>query len=268
MSVITISRGSNSRGKEVAELVAKKLGYDCVSRDVLLEASERFNIPEIKLNRAIHDAPSILDRFTYGKEEYITYIEAALLKYLREDNIVYHGLAGHFFVNNMTHVLKIRIIADMEERIRLEMEKEKISRDEAEQIIKNDDEQRRRWSLSLYGIDTGNPGLYDLLIHIGKISTEAAVEIICNTVKLNCFQTTPQSQLIMDNMALAAQIKAALIKVHPNINVSVNNGDVNIIARLRVPDSEIIAKLESTVKTFSENRKINLRTLPMTLFTD
>ena len=55
MSIITISRGSYSRGKEVAEKLARTLGYECLSRDILLEASERYNIPEIKLIRAIHD---------------------------------------------------------------------------------------------------------------------------------------------------------------------------------------------------------------------
>ena len=67
MAIITISRGSYSRGKEVAEKLAQDLGYQVLSRDILLEASERFNIPEIKLVRAIHDAPSIFERFTYGK---------------------------------------------------------------------------------------------------------------------------------------------------------------------------------------------------------
>lgn len=35
MAIITISRGSYSKGKEVAEKVAEKLGYECISRDVL-----------------------------------------------------------------------------------------------------------------------------------------------------------------------------------------------------------------------------------------
>jgi hypothetical protein len=45
MAIITISRGSYSRGKEVAEALADKLGYGCVSRDILLEASKEFHIP-------------------------------------------------------------------------------------------------------------------------------------------------------------------------------------------------------------------------------
>ena len=44
MAIITISRGSYSKGKEVAERVAQTLGYDCISREILLEASEHFNV--------------------------------------------------------------------------------------------------------------------------------------------------------------------------------------------------------------------------------
>ncbi|MBP9598542.1 MAG: cytidylate kinase family protein, partial [Desulfobacter sp.] len=73
MSVITISRGSYSRGKEVAEKVASELGYECISRDILLEASEEFNIPEIRLIRALHDAPSVLERYTHGRDRYVSY---------------------------------------------------------------------------------------------------------------------------------------------------------------------------------------------------
>jgi hypothetical protein len=58
MTIITISKGSYSRGEEVAEKLAEELNYKCISREILLEASEQFNIPEIKLVRAIHDAPS------------------------------------------------------------------------------------------------------------------------------------------------------------------------------------------------------------------
>jgi len=62
MPIITISRGSYSKGKAVAEKAAQSLGYECISRDIILEASKEFDVPEIKLIRAIHDAPGVLDR--------------------------------------------------------------------------------------------------------------------------------------------------------------------------------------------------------------
>ena len=128
MSIITISRGSYSRGKEVAEKLAQALGYECISREILLEASEKFNIPEIKLVRAIHDAPSILERITYGKERYVAYLRAALLKHVQKDHVVYHGLAGHFFLQGIPHVLKVRIIADLEDRVQEEAARKHLGR--------------------------------------------------------------------------------------------------------------------------------------------
>src|SRR5208337_2384421 len=166
MAIITISRGSYSKGKKVAEKVAERLGYACISRDLLVETSEHFNIPEIKLVRALHDSPSVLERFTYGKERYLAFITSTLFEHARKDNMVYHGLAGHFYLRGVKHVIKVRILADLEDRIRLEMEREKISRDEALYVLKKDDQERRQWSLRLFGVDTWDPSLYDLVIHI------------------------------------------------------------------------------------------------------
>ena len=101
MAIITISRGSYSRGKEVAEKVAAELGYDCLSRDVVLEAAKQLLIPELKLIRALHDAPSILDRMIGGKEKYIDEFRNVLLSFLKKDNVIYHGLAGQFFLNRV-----------------------------------------------------------------------------------------------------------------------------------------------------------------------
>lgn len=228
MSIITISRGSYSKGKEVAEKLAEKLGYECISRDILLEASEEFNIPEIKLVRAIHDAPSVLDRFTHGKERYISYIRKALLKHVQKDNVVYHGLAGHFFLQDIPHVFKIRIIADMEERVSEEVKRENISAEKARYILKKDDDERRKWSLQLYGIDTWDSRLYDMVLHIKTITGEDATEMIYRTVQTQTFQTTPESQKILDNLLLASEVKAAVVIIAPMVKVSADNGIVNI----------------------------------------
>jgi cytidylate kinase len=193
MSIITISKGSYSRGEEVAEKLAKELNYECISREILLEASEQFNIPEIKLVRAIHDAPSFLDRLTYGKERYVAYIRTALLKHLRKGNVVYHGLAGHFFLQGVPNVLKVRIIANFEKRVAEEMKRENISAEKARHILKKDDEERRKWALHLYRIDTHNPGLYDIVLNIATLTVDDAVDILAHTAQLPCFQLTPEN---------------------------------------------------------------------------
>lgn len=228
MPVITISRGSYSRGKEVAEKVAKTLGYDCISRDILLQASDEFNIPEIRLVRALHDAPSVLERFTHGKERYVSYIRKALLKHVQNDNVVYHGLAGHYFLQDIPHVFKIRIIADMTERVKEEIKRENISAEKALYILKKDDEERRRWGLQLYGIDTLDSQLYDMVLHIKIITVDDAVDTICRMAQLKTFQPTMESRKVLDDLLLAAEIKAAIVEIEPMLNVTADNGFVQI----------------------------------------
>ncbi|MEW6671425.1 MAG: cytidylate kinase-like family protein [Thermodesulfobacteriota bacterium] len=229
MPIITISRGSFSHGQEVAVKTAQRLGYNCISREVLIEASKDFNIPEIKLFQAIHDAPSFIDRILPRRMKYIAYIQSAILKNLKRDNIVYHGFAGHFFVKGISHVLKVRIIADMEERIRLVMARNGLSRQEAYSYLHRLDEQRRKWGLQLYGIEPADPGLYDLVIRIGRITVDDAVDIISHKAALDHFQATPASRQQIEDLSLAAEVSACLIDMVPGVTVTADKGLVCIM---------------------------------------
>ena len=238
MSIVTISRGSYSRGKEVAEKLAQKLGYKCLSRDILLEASEEFNIPEIKLVRALHDAPTVLERFTNGKERYVSYIRSALLQHVLKDNIVYHGLAGHYFLKDIPHVFKVRIIADMKDRVAEEMKRENISAEQALYILRKDDEERRRWGIQVIGTDTWDARPYDMVLHIKKLGVEDVVEILFETVQQPVFQTTPESLKIIHNLALAAKVQTKLTKIAPMISVTADDGVVSISTMNNSPPLE------------------------------
>ena len=267
MPIITISRGSHSYGKEVAEKVAQRLGYECMAREILLESSELFNIPEIKLARALHDAPSVLQRFTYGREKYVAYIESAFLEHVHKDNVVYHGLAGHFFLKGVSHVLKVRIIADLEDRVKLEMAREKISRDEAVEILKKDDYERRKWSLSLYGVDTSDSSLYDLVLHIRKITVDDAVDTIVRLAQLEHFQKTPASQQALDDLLLASQVKVSLVKVRPDVRVTALEGVVHVETQAPITEEQkVIQEIESVVRKVPGVQGVRVHVLPLTLY--
>ena len=210
MSIVTIARGSYSRGKEVAERLAKKLGYECISREIILEASKEFNIPEIKLIRALHDSPRIFA--SDGAAHYVKYYRSAILRHACNDNMVYHGLAGHFFLKDIPHVLKIRINADMDTRVKEEMARENISAKEALRILKNDDEERRKWGLQIYGTDTWDSRLYDMVINISTLTIEDTVEIIAAVLQKPRFQLTPDSKKMIADLAISAKKQADVMK--------------------------------------------------------
>jgi len=248
VAIITISRGSYSRGKEVAEKLARKLGYTCISRDILLEASDEFNIPEIKLIRALHDAPSVLERFRYGKERYVSYLRSALLQHAKQDNLVYHGLAGHYFLRGIPHVLKVRILGDIEDRAAEEAKREGISSEKARYILLKDDEERRRWGLQVYGTDTWDSRLYDMVLNIKALTVDDAVEIISGVVAKPCFRTTPEAQKRLNDLALATRVQATLAKIAPRIVVTADDTAVFIRNAEEIPtlSEETIAEIKAT----------------------
>ncbi len=249
MAIITISRGSYSKGKDVAEKVAARLGYGCISREVLLEASKRFSIPEMQLIRAIHDAPSILDRFQHSKQAYITYIRSALTQQVKGDNVVYHGLAGHVLLKGVPHVLKVRITANLEDRIEAEMKRESIGEDEARALLLKDDQERRKWTKSLYGVDPWDSSLYDLVIRIYKLSEDDAVDFICRATGRQQFKTTDASRHKMDDLAIACQVKAALVEQFPDVAVTSEYG--NVITYTKIQE-RLGHKLKDKVKALEK----------------
>jgi cytidylate kinase len=259
MGIITVARGSYTYGQEISEKVAKTLGYGCISREVILEASEVFNIPEIKLIQAIEDAPSIFDRFTQGKKKYMAYTRAVLLEFLTRGDVAYHGFAGHFFVEGISHVLKILITADIKKRISLVMERDKISRKAATLLIDRVDNQRKRWGKALYGIDPWDPCLYDLSLHIGRITVEDAVDTICRVSRLTQFQASAESEKALQDMVIAVKVQNFLLDAKPVVDVRVDNKFVYLKPSVRLSESsEIVCRMGEIIKTIPDIRGIEV----------
>ncbi len=235
MPIICVSRGSYHCGKAIAQKVAQELDVGCLSRGDLLKASQDFQLHEFNLVRNLHDATAILERFPHGRQRYISYIRSALLNSLKEDNIVYHGLIGHILISGISHVLKVRVIADIDYRIQKEVKRKNISPEKARYILKNDDEERRKWGLFLYGADINDPSQYDLVINRRTLSIDEASQLVISAATAKGFQATPESRQKIEDMALAAKVSAALIDF-PNANVTSRKGNVSIL--LKAPEDQ------------------------------
>ncbi len=260
MSVITISRGAYSSGRAVAEKLAQKLQYECISREIGLSASKHFNIPEMTLIRAVHDAPSVFDRFSYGKQRYVAYVRQAMLETAQKDNVVYHGLAGHYFLRGIPHVIKVRILADMDDRVAEEMRREYVSAEEARRALIKDDDARERWSHYIFGINTSDPGLYDLVLNIRSLTIDEAVDIIAGAANLPCFQATVESRKAMHRLHIAARLQVGLMEQIPSIKVDVENGRVVVVAKGHwAQGKKLLAKIDRLIDVEKEQVRIEVK---------
>lgn len=261
MPIITISKGSYGYGLEVAEKLAETLGYECVSRQVLLDASETFNIPEIQLVKAIEDPPSFIERWSHGKEKYIAYIRSAFLKSIKRDNVVYHGFAGHFFVRDIPSVCKVRINAAMRHRIKKVVDGEGVTAENAEKMIHEIDEVRRRWSQHLYGIDTADADLYDMVFKVDNLKADEVVQMIAEAVHMPGFQVSAEARAILENRSLECEIKANLVDRFPiTRHVSADAGAVTVVLEAAVREKEKLStQLEAALEGIQGIRSLDIR---------
>jgi hypothetical protein len=257
-----VSRGSYPEAKTVAERLAQRLGYDCLSREELISGSAQFDLPEITFRKPIQDTPSVLDRFQFGRERYLAFIRAALLKRLEKDNVVYHGMAGQAFVLGLRHVLAALVRADMEDRIAAEAKQRGLSQEEARYRLHRDDEERRKWSRFVTGIDPDALSGYDVVFNASKVPKEEIVEGIARIAEQPFLQATPESLDAVRNLSLAAQVKARLVNDFPRAEVVSRGCSVHVTLRSSLGETALQPQVEELVSDLEAIQSLKLHILP------
>jgi cytidylate kinase len=246
MAVITISRGSFSGGRRLADCVASRLGYRCIDRDVIVRGAAAYGASESDLLDALEKPPAFLERFQHTKYIYLTLIQAALVEEVRAGNAVYHGNAGHLLLEEINHVMRVRIIAAEASRVAAVQSRLGMSEAEASAYLRKMDEDRRMWTQYLYGVDWRDSSLYDLVLNLDRLDILQACDIIAATARQECFQETPESRAAIDDLALASRIQASLAMtpatVDLEVDVTAQAGAVTVRGRLATPDQEDLVR--------------------------
>lgn len=224
----------------LAECLAGALGFRCVDRDVIVERAAAHGISQEELRDALEKPPGFLERFSHRKYVYLALIQAALTEEVRTGKAVYHGNAGHLLLRGGPHVLRTRIIAPLESRIAVAQERLRLSRAEALADIQKRDQNRRKWTQYLYGVDWGDPSLYDLVINLEHMDIRDACDTIAAAVKAPCFAFTTECRAAMKDLALASRTRATLA-LDPatedlELEVVATGGRVSLSGRLARPE--------------------------------
>lgn len=229
MAVIVIFGGSYCRAEEVANRVSQRLGYGCIGEELLEETAKLYHVPRERLRRSMHGPPSVFSKFTHEKVRDVAYIRAGLARYVKENNIVYHGFAGHLIPRDITHALRVCIVASQDYRTALSMKSLGITAREAQRIIKRDDNECREWTKYLFDLGPWDMSLYDIKIPMHEGSVEKAGEMICDNVAKEALKTTPGSRQAADDFVLAARVNVVLAEEGHEVDVSCDHGNITVV---------------------------------------
>ena len=236
MAIITISRGSMSGGEALAQCLSTTLDYPIVARDVLVDAAKKLDVSEETLTQKIVRGPGVWESLTSNRRLYVVAVQAALAEHLNMGNLVYHGHAGHLLLKGIPTVLRVRLIAPLEMRVRSVMERQHLNREAAVKYIETVDHERIRWTQFIYGVDWSDPSIYDLVINLENMSIQTACATIAAVVGQPEFALTDAAKKAIADFQLACRVKIALatnaLTRELDLRLKAKNGTIEISAEV------------------------------------
>lgn len=199
--VITISRQMSSGGAYIGHLLAKKLDYKYVEREILHTAAKELGVNISELSKLDERHTSFIENlvksFIFGTPE-AAYVppsrrpvydkelfeaESKIIRAMAERyNAVIVGRSGYFVLRGQPFVLNVFIHAPMDFRIKRFQKYHVVLVKQAQEEIEESDHQREKFLKSMTDTDRYDARNYDLCINSAVAGFEAAVQMIIDLV--------------------------------------------------------------------------------------
>lgn len=237
MAIITIWRPTVSGGEAVVNCLSRRYHLPCISREVLAKAAARIGVGEDKLRLKLSQTPRWWPpHLSEDHRLYLFALQSALADACLGGELVYHGRLGHLLPANLPAVLRVRLIAPAEARIRELEEHAHMDWKAASKLVCREDEEGERWTQFLYGADWNDSTTFDLVFNLRDLSAEEACSAIGKTASLPRFVVTSAFRKAYADFALSCRVKLALVADkrtrHLKLGIRANNGRVAIFAEL------------------------------------
>ena len=227
MSIITVSRDSYSHGEGIANKVAQELGFQCIGSEVI--------------ERAAKEAPGALIKGARASKKDIALFRSAFYDQMNQDNIVYHGMAGHVFLADAPSVLKVRLVADLEDRVNEQIRRNGTDYDQALDILSREDKARKQWQDQLFGGEILGPDPYDLSLNLHNLGVDRAAKIIVDAASVATERDGSTLQAMLTDLSLAAKAEALLLDHFADVQAEVRGGTAYVRVEASIVQEETAA---------------------------
>lgn len=251
MSVITLFSGSYCLGDQLVSLLREQVQYTIITDDdIVTRAADMSAISKKKIENILVDKASIFNNITHEKERSLAWLKLAMAETLIDaDNALIHGLAGHLVPDEITHVLRVCLIADMPFRVAQAGRESDLDEKEIVARIHKQDREKAAWTDTLFEQpDPWSASLYDLVIPVDKIKLNEAVKLVIENLRSEVIQPTRASKGAESDFVLAAQVEVALTKHGHFVSVSARDGAVTLTIHQNVL---LLSRLEEELKSIA-----------------
>jgi len=189
--MITISRQFASRGAEIGQAVAERLGFHFYSQELIhrvaAEAHVRASVVATLDERAqsgiAHWITSMMQRGRFASSDYLRNLSRVVMTLGRHGQGVIMGRGGQFILDP-ERTLRVRVIAPLETRAERVAQRERLTLDQARTRCVSVDAERETFHRQSFGEDITKPAHYDLVLNSGVLPVESCIGLL-----VSAFQT-------------------------------------------------------------------------------
>jgi two-component system, OmpR family, response regulator CpxR len=229
MSIIKIFNGTFCHGEDISREVAKTTGLELLDdRYVISGVSKAYNISESKLFRTLAGKVSAFNNFTHERGKNISCMKMFVSDMLGKDGFILSGFCTHLVPSQISHVLSVCVIAELNYRVGQAVKNHGLSNKEAYKAIQKEDEKAALFTKHILNKEPWDPDIYDILIPTSKVETDEAVKLIVEKASSGTLKATAESKQSVKDFLLSAEVELETTKAGHDIIVESKLGKVTL----------------------------------------
>ena len=212
MPMIAMTREMGSLGKDVAAGIAERSGKRVVYHEIIEPIASKMRLRKSHVERFLDGKSGMWERLTTDKTSLSIFTADETFRFLRDESTgVIRGWGAVHLLRTIPHVIRVRVCAPLETRIARMMERLATdNRANVESEIQLSEEAHSAITKRHFGVNWRDPELYDVVLSTERLSVEECVDEVESLMKKKCFQETPQSLRLADDLSLQWSVRSAL----------------------------------------------------------
>jgi cytidylate kinase len=216
VAIITLTRGSLSATYRLADALCKKdPDLTAVSREEIIKYAAKYGIEETGMSDTGYmevQPPQFWDRQASQRRQYLIFFKASLMDFVARDKVIYHGHLAQFQLADIPRILRIRVDASLEFRIKALMSESSYTKVEARKHIFEIDSRRKNWAKFLYNVDFNDTLNYDMVLNMDKMSVGTMADIILRATGSKEYTVDEETKKIIRDVHLKSIVMAYLAR--------------------------------------------------------
>ena len=247
MAIVAITREMGTLGKDVATGLGRALNLPVVYHEVIDHLADRMRVRKSHVIRLLDGSAGLLERLTADKTSLAIFSADEIFDLaLHNGGAIIRGWGATHLLRDLPNAVCVRVCAPLEVRKKRMMER--LDTEDVAAIseeIRASDEAHTAIMKRHFGLNWTEPEHYDLVLNTERVAIDDCVEEVLGLVNSSEFAETEASRKQLEDLALAAKVKAGLRRSYETrdsrLEVVADDGEVTLIGDPGTKEAKLAA---------------------------